>query len=90
VDKEQIDLLKKVEALTAKLNETFGKKAKSVFSEYPLTFALLVVFGATMVSQGIKDLLLEITFLKNQPLIMLFTGIIILVITGTLYKKLKK
>ncbi|MFA6251015.1 MAG: hypothetical protein WC603_00065 [Candidatus Paceibacterota bacterium] len=90
MDKEQIDLLKKVEGLTAKLNQLFNEKGKSVFSRYPLTFALLVVFGVTMVTQGIKDLLLEISLFKNQPLVMLIIGIIILIITGTLYKKLKK
>ena len=90
MDKQQIDILKKIEEITAKLNRLFKEKGESVFSRYPLTFALLVVFGVTMVTQGIKDLLLEITILKNQPLIMLLIGLIILIITGTLYKKLKK
>lgn len=90
MDKEQLDFLKKIEELTSKLNQLFNEKGKSVFSRYPLTFALLVVFGVTMVTQGVKDLLLEIPFLKNQPLIMLVGGILILIITGTLYKKLKK
>lgn len=90
MDKYQIDLLKKVEELTARLNELFSQKGKSVFSHYPLTFALLVIFGATMVSQGIKDLLLEITFFKEHSLVMLFVGILILLLTGTLYKKLDK
>jgi hypothetical protein len=90
MDKEQLDLLKKVETLTAQLNELFNKKGKWVFSRYPLTFALFVVIGVTLVSQGIRDLLLEISFFKNQPFIMLITGILILLITGTLYKKLNK
>lgn len=90
MDKYQIDLLKKVEELTAKLNDVFGQKGGPIFSRYPLSFALLVIFGATMVSQAVKDLLLEIDLFKNQPLIMLFIGIAILIITGTLYKKLNK
>jgi hypothetical protein len=90
MDKDQIDLLKKVEELTARLNKIFGEKGKSVFSRYPLTFALLVVFGVTMVSQGIKDLLFRITFLHNQPWIMLGVGIVVLLVTGTLYNKLNK
>lgn len=90
MDKEQIDLLKKVEELTSKLNNLFNEKGKSVFSRYPLTFALLVVFGVSMVSVGIKDLLYEIHFLQNQPFMMLLLGIIVLIITGTLYKKLDK
>lgn len=90
MEKENLDLLKKVEELTAKLNQVFGQKGKVIFTRYPLAFALLVVFGATMVSQGVKDLLLEISIFKNQPWIMLGVGIIVLIITGTLYKKLNK
>lgn len=90
MDKEQLDLLKKIEELTAKLNESFGKKGKSVFERYPLAFALLVIVGATMMSQGIKELLMKVSFLKTSPLLMFIIGIVILIITGTLYKKLEK
>ena len=90
MEKEYLDLLKKVEQLTAKLNQIFSEKGKSVFSRYPLTFALLVVFGVSMVMEGIKGLLKEIEFLKNAPLMMLLSGMIILIFTGTLYKKLDK
>ncbi|ETB63885.1 TPA: hypothetical protein DIC38_01880 [Candidatus Nomurabacteria bacterium] len=90
MDKNQLDLLKKVEELTAKINEMFSKKGKSVFERYPLLFAFLVVIGATMMSQGVKDLILSINFLKFNPWAMFSFGVIILIITGTLYKKLEK
>ena len=88
--KEEIDVLKKVEDLTAKINQLFSEKGKNVFSRYPLLFALLIVFGVTMVTQGIKDLLSEISFFQDKPLTMLLIGLLILIITGTLYKKLEK
>lgn len=90
MDKDQLDLLKRVEELTSKLNQAFGQRGKMVFARYPLTFGLLVVLGATMVGQGIKDLMLEIPFLHNQPIATLVFGIVILIFTGTLYKKLSK
>lgn len=90
MDKDQIDVLKKVEELTNKINELFNQKGKSVFSRYPLTFALAVVFGISMVSEGVKGLLEGVSFLKNSPLTMLIAGIAVLTITGTLYKKLSK
>jgi hypothetical protein len=90
MEKDQIDILKKIEELTAKLNQLFKEKGESVFSRYPFTFALLVVFGVSMISEGIKDLLGEIPFFQNQPLLMLAAGIAVLIFTGTLYKKLKK
>ena len=87
---EKIDILKKIEELTARVNQIFGEKSRNVFSRYPLTFALLILFGVTMVTQGIKDLLLEVPLFQNKPFIMLLAGLIVLAITGTLYKKLKK
>lgn len=90
MDLQQIDLLKKAEESTAKLNQLFNEKGKPVFFRYPLLFAMLVIVGATMVSMGVKELLLEITTLKNNPSIMLLAGFLILIATGTLFKKLKK
>lgn len=90
IDKEQLDLLKKVEDLTAKLNQTFEKRTKPVLSRYPLLFALLVIIGATMMSQGAKELIMEVSFLRTSPLLMFVIGMVLLIITGTLYKKLEK
>jgi fumarate reductase subunit C len=86
----EIDLLKKIEDLTAEVNQSFGQKTKHVFARYPLTFALLIVFGVVMVTDGMKELLLQIPFLRNSPLVMILGGIVVLAITGTLYKKLNK
>jgi len=43
-----------------------------------------------MVTDGVKDLLQEIPIFKNSPVVMLVAGILVLVVTGTLYKKLNK
>ena len=88
--KGELDLLKKIEELTAKLNQIFGQKGRNVFGRYPLTFALLIVFGVVMVTDGMKEFLLQIPFFRNSPLVMIFAGLIVLLITGTLYKKLNK
>lgn len=90
MQKEELDVIKKLEDLTAKINQLFSEKGKNVFSRYPLLFALLIVFGVTMVTQGIKDLISEIPIFQNSPLVMLLFGLLVLIITGTLYKKLEK
>jgi len=90
MNKEELDLLKKVEETTDEMNKYFRRKGKSVFNRYPLIFALVVVVGATLMSQGIKELLFEIPFFNNSPFAMFLSGILILIITGTLYKKLDK
>lgn len=90
MDKDHLDLLKRAEDLADDLNRFFHKRSKSVFNRYPVAFALFVVVGVTLMSQGIKGLLFEIPFLNNSPLLMFLVGILILIITGTLYKKLDK
>jgi len=90
INKEQLDPLKKVEEITSKANETFGKKGRSVFDRYPLAFALLVIVGATLMGQGVKELLIQTPLFKDRPLTMFLVGIAILIITGSLYKKLDK
>ena len=88
--RDEIDLLRKVEELTSRLNQLFGEKGRNVFVRYPMTFALLIVFGVVMVTEGLKQLILEIPFLKGNPFTMLLAGLLVLVITGTLYKNLNK
>ena len=90
IPKEEIDILKKLEDLTARINQLFSEKGKNVFSRYPLLFALLIVFGVTMVTEGMKDLLSKVALFQNSPLVMLLMGLLVLIITGTLYKKLEK
>ena len=48
----EIDVLKKIEDLTARLNEIFGKKGRHIFGRYPLTFAILIFFGVIMGYMG--------------------------------------
>jgi hypothetical protein len=50
-------------------------------------FMLLVVFGFIAVNEGIKGILDEIG-LSMHPLYLLVIGLVILVLTGTIYKKL--
>ncbi len=73
-----LDILKHVENLSEQINLKMASNTKSIFRRYPLTFALLVLFGVVAVTEGIKGVYL------------LFTGLLILIITGSVYKKLDK
>ncbi len=90
MENHNLDLLKRFEDFTSNINEIFKARTRSVFARYPLTFALLIVFGVTMVSEGVKEILIHIGFLKDRPWVMLVGGIVVLIFTGTLYKKLDK
>jgi hypothetical protein len=89
-NKYEIDLLKRIERLTEEVNEMMMVRSKSVFTRYPLTFALLILFGVVAVGEGAKGILEQIPFFANSPLYLLAFGLIILIVTGTLYKKLDK
>lgn len=87
--KLDIDVLRRLEDLSNKLNSVMAERAGSALSKYPLTFALLVLFGVVAVSEGVKGVLETFNF-SHSPWILLCVGLLILVITGQLYKKLDK
>jgi uncharacterized integral membrane protein len=61
---------------------------KRVLQRFPILFLLLVTLGATATIIGLEQILLQITFLQNNPVALLIIGLALLVLTGTLYKKL--
>ena len=91
-DQEQIslDILHHMEDLTEQVNDMMVTTTKPAFRRYPLTFAILVLFGVVAVTEGAKGVLEEFSPFANHPWYMLITGLFVLVITGTLYKKLNK
>lgn len=63
---------------------------KAVFSRYPVTFGILILFGVTAVHEGLKGLMENFGLLDINPWYLIIAGLLILMITGTLYKKLEK
>ncbi len=59
-----------------------------VLHRFPITFTLLVTSGVTMTFFGFERIISGIPWLFDRPIIILIIGIAILVLTGTLYKKL--
>jgi hypothetical protein len=68
---------------------TFTKPARiGTLRKFPILFTLLVTFGVSSVIFGFERILSEIAYLNNHPSVMLIIGVCILIVTGTLYKKL--
>jgi len=88
--RSQLDLLGHVEMLTDKINKVVGSRGQSAFARYPLTFGLLALLGAVMLSEGVRGVLREVGILGGNPWYSLLVGLALLVFTGTLYKKLDK
>jgi hypothetical protein len=64
------------------------KRRDSVFARFPLLFTLLGTFGLICTFYGLQHILEKIPLIANDPFIALAVGLVILVATGKLYKKL--
>ena len=61
---------------------------QNAFQRFPLLFTLLAAFGVVATTDGFQRLMSKIPLMANNPYITLIIGLITLLITGTLYKKL--
>ncbi|MGZ6004583.1 MAG: hypothetical protein ACXWLH_00365 [Candidatus Saccharimonadales bacterium] len=59
-----------------------------VFNRFPILFILLGTFGVVSTYYGLQHILEKIPLLVNDPYIALGVGILLLLFTGTLYKRL--
>jgi len=84
------DPLKVIEDLTKEVNDHINKQGRGVFKRYPVTFALLATFGVTAVGSGLKAILDKVSIFKENPILLVFIGVLVLMFTGSLFKKLSK
>ena len=85
-----VNLLRHLEDLSNNINQMMASRTKTVFRRYPITFGLLILLGGVALYEGLKGLIREFGLLEINPFYLILTGLIILTITGTLYKKLEK
>ena len=71
-----------------KVVSRLARRRESAFNRFPLLFTLLATFGVVATFYGFERLIDKIDFFSDNPFILLGAGIITLIITGTLYKKL--
>jgi hypothetical protein len=71
-----------------KLIEKLLKEKETTFKRFPLLFTMLTAFGVVITYNGIHGLIEKVDWLNRNPIIPFAVGIIILLFTGTLYKKL--
>lgn len=64
-----------------------SKTKDSAFARFPLAFTLLGTFGLVATLYGFEGII-DSTPLGDEPLSILCIGLLILLVTGTLYKKL--
>ena len=84
------DPIQEAEKIVKNFNDTAGKYTRPVLQHYPFLFAFLLTFGVSAILEGLRFLIEKIEFLTDNPLILILIGVIILLLTGTLYTKLEK
>ena len=88
VDDTAHSIAKTVGDTEQQIEKTVAPIRKNVIQRFPTVFLLLVTLGFTATITGLEQLLLQVSFLQNNPFVVLIIGLVLLVLTGTLYKKL--
>ena len=65
------------------------KLRNSTFERFPIIFTLLSTFGVVATFYGFEKVIDEIQFFAERPWSILLVGLITLVATGALYKKVQ-
>jgi hypothetical protein len=76
------------EQLEAHIEEKINPVRQRLVHRFPVLFLLAVTFGVTAVFTGFEQILLKNNLLQTHPWLILVTGLIVLFLTGKLYKKL--
>ena len=69
---------------------SFEKQKGEVFRRFPTLFILLTTLGVVSVFHGFENVVDRIPVFANNPLLLVLFGIVVLALTGTLYKNLQK
>ena len=70
------------------IEKTVAPVRKQLIHRFPTLFLLLVTAGFTATITGMEQIILQNDFLQNNPSVVLIIGLGLLVLTGTLYKKI--
>ncbi len=94
IEKQFNDLSKEIETTVSSVvrgtDAVLQPYRKSVFRRFPILFTLLVTFGIAAVFYGFERVIADSIWLGSRPWLILGIGLLILALTGTLFKKLDR
>jgi hypothetical protein len=70
------------------VHEVFKRHRRTAFERHPFLFSTLGLFGLVATWKGFEDIVERISFLEQYPSVLLGIGLVILLITGRLYRHL--
>lgn len=84
------DPILEIEKMIREVHDSVSHYTNPVLRKYPLIFAFSVTFSFAAILHAFELIADETPFIHDHPYYLMFTGIAVLVVTGTLYKKLEK
>ncbi len=83
-----VDPIKKVTEAPKPVVAKLAHQRDSALKRFPLLFTLLGTLGVVATWDGFQRLIVKWPFIQRNPVTTLIFGIVVLLLTGTLYKKL--
>lgn len=83
------DPFKEAEDTIRNVTTKAERYTKPVLSRYPLTFALLVTFSLAAILHGFELVAERIELFNRHPWLLIVIGLVLLIVTGTIYKVLE-
>lgn len=84
------DPIVKIEKMVREMHDRAGEYAKPVLRRYPLLFAFLLTFSVAAILHGFELWADDVELFHKHPSSLMLIGVVALLLTGTLYKALKK
>lgn len=84
------DPILEIERMVKEMHDGISQYTNPVLKRYPLFFAFLVTFGFAAILHAFDLITDEIPFVEEHPYYLLLSGVVVLVLTGALYKRLEK
>lgn len=87
--KERVESeMRKLEEMGGGVTNKFKDLRNTAFSRFPMVFVLLSSFGLVATFYGFEKMIDGIPFFTENPQMILVVGVVTLLLTGALYKKL--
>lgn len=84
------DPILEIERMIKDIHDNVSHYTNPVLRKYPLIFAFLVTFSFAAILHAFELITDETPIIKEHPYYLMLAGVLVLILTGTLYKKLEK
>jgi hypothetical protein len=87
---ESKDPIERIETMVRGIHDQAEQYTQPVRKRYPLLFAFLFTFSVAAIFQGFEIFANQVAFFERHPFSLMGIGIVMLFLTGSLYKALQK